>query len=54
MTLGVSYYPKSKVDFVEGEGKVVIPLVVFVKGEVKIPISNLLTNFLRHFNICPD
>ena len=54
MTLGVSYCSKSVVDFVNGEGNVVIPLVAFVKGEVKIFMSNLLTNFLRHFNICSD
>ena len=52
--VGVSYCPESEVDFVKGEGKVVIPLVAFVEGEVKIPMSNLLTNFLRHFNVCPD
>ena len=52
--VGVSYCPKVEVDFVKEKGKVVIPLVAFVEGEVKIPMSNLLTNFLRHFNVCPD
>ena len=37
-----------------GEGKVVIPLVAIVKGGVRIPMSDLLTNFLCHFKICPD
>lgn len=32
----------------------VIPLVNFVEGEVRIPMSDLLTNFLRHFKIFLD
>ena len=52
--VGVSYCPESEVDFVKEEGKMVSPLVAFVEAEVKIPMSNLLTYFLSHFNVCPD
>lgn len=51
--VGVSYCPESMVDFRRGEGRVVIPLVAFVGG-VRIPMSDLLRNFLRHFKVCPD
>ena len=37
-----------------GEGRVVIPLVAIVEGGVRIPMSDLLTNFLRHFKVCLD
>lgn len=50
----VSYCPESEVEFSRGEGRVIIPLVAFVKGEVRIPMSRLLTNFLRHFKVFPD
>ena len=29
----------------------VIPLVAIVEGRVSIPMSDLLTNFLRHFKV---
>lgn len=50
----VSYCPESEVEFSRGEGRVIVPLVAFVKGEVRIPMSRLLTNFLRHFKVFPD
>ena len=49
----VRYCPESKVIFSRGEGKVIISLVAFVKG-IRIHMSRLLTNFLRHFKVCPD
>ena len=50
----VEYCPESKAILSWGEGKVVIPLVAIVEGGVRIPMSDLLTNFLRYFKICPD
>ena len=50
----VSYCFKSEVEFSRGEGRVIIPLVALVKGEVRIPMSKVLTNFLRHFKVYPD
>ena len=50
----VSYCPKSEVILSRGEGKVVIPLVAIVKGGVRIPMSDLLTNFLHRFKVYPD
>ena len=37
-----------------GFGKVVIPLIPFVEGGVRIPLRNLLVRFLRHFKLCLD
>ena len=50
----VRYCPEFEVILLRGEERVVIPLVAFIEGGVKIPISALLTNFLRHFKVCPD
>ena len=37
-----------------GEGRMVIPLVAIIEGGVRIPMSDLLNNFLRHFKVCPN
>ena len=50
----VRYCPKSETILSKGEGRVVIPLVAIVEGGFRIPMSDLLTNFLRHFKVCPD
>lgn len=50
----MSYSSKFMAILSKGEGRVVIPLVNFVEGEVRIPMSDLLTNFLRHFKIFLD
>lgn len=47
----VRYCPKSEVILSRGKDKVVIPLVTIVEGGVRIPMSDLLTNFLRHFKV---
>ena len=49
--VGVSYCLDLEVDFVKGEGKVVIPLVAFVEEGVRIPFINLLTKFFDTFQI---
>lgn len=45
----VSYCPEFEVIIFRREGRVVIPLIAIVEGGVRIPMSNLLTNFLCHF-----
>ena len=50
----VRYCPESEAILSKGEGRVVIPLVAIVEGGFRIPMSDLLTNFLRHFKVCPD
>ena len=50
----VRYCPKSEVILSRGQDRVVIPLVAIVEGGVRIPMSDLLANFLRHFKVCPD
>lgn len=43
--IGVSYCPESEVEFLRGKERVIIPLVAFVEGGVRIPMSRLSTNF---------
>lgn len=50
----VSYSLESEVILFRGEEKVVIPLVAIVEMGVRIPVSDLLTNFLLHFKVCPN
>lgn len=50
----ISYYPEPEALLSTGEGKAVIPLVAIVEGRVRILMSDLLTNFLCHFKVCPD
>ena len=50
----LEYCPEFEAILSRGEVKVVIPLVAIVKGGVRIPMSDLVTNFLRHFKIFPD
>lgn len=50
----VRYCLKFEAILSRGEGRVVIPLVAIVEGGVRIPMSDLLTNFLCHFKVCPD
>ena len=50
----VSYCLESEAILSRGEGRVVIPLVSIVKGGVRIPMSDLLTNLLCHFKVCPN
>ena len=32
----------------------IIPLVSFKEGGVRIPLGKLMINFLRHFKLCPN
>ena len=48
------YCSKSEAILSKGEGRVVIPFVAIVEGGVRIPMSDLLTNFMHHFKVCPD
>ena len=50
----VRYCLESWVILSRGEERVVIPLVAIIKGGVRILMSVLLTNFLRHFKVCPN
>ena len=50
----VRYCSKDEVILSRGEDRVVLPLIAVVEKGVKIPMSDLLTNFLRHFKVCLD
>lgn len=50
----VRYFSESEAILSKREGRMVTPLVAIVEGRVRIPMSDLLTNFLRHFKACLD
>lgn len=50
----VALYLVDNINFRRDYNTMIIPLVAFVKGKIRIPLGKLLTNFLKHFNLCPD
>lgn len=50
----VRYCTESEVILSRGKDRVVIPLVAIIEGGVRITMSDLLINFLRHFIVCHD
>ena len=52
--IGVRYIPDADIKVSKKLEIVVIPLMAFVEGGVRILMSKLLTKFLRHFELNPD
>lgn len=50
----MSHCLKSKAILSRKEGRVVIPLGAIVEGGVRIPMTDLLTNFLHRFKVYLD
>lgn len=50
--LEVRYCPEDEAILSSGEDRKVHPLIAVVERGVRIPMSDLHTNFLRHFKVC--
>ena len=50
----VRYCSEDEAILSKGEDKVVLPLVAVVEGGVRIPMCDLLTNFLHYFKVYPN
>ena len=52
-TVGLRYYKEGEWHFMRQEGKVVIPIIVFLKGGMRIPMGSMMRDYLRHFRLAP-
>ena len=52
-SVGLRYCEEGERHFRRNEGKVVIPLILFVKGGVRIPMGPVMRDNLRHFRLAP-
>ena len=47
------YCEEGEWHFKRNEGEVVIPLIAFIEGGVRIPIRPVMRDYLRHFQLAP-
>ena len=52
-TVGLKYCKESEWHFMRQEGKVVIPIIAFLEGGMRIPMGIVIRDYLRHFRLAP-
>ena len=48
-TVGLRYYKEGKWHFIRQGGEVVIPIIAFLEGGIRIPMGPVMGDYLRHF-----
>ena len=51
--VGLRYYEEGEWHFRRQEGEVVISLIPFIEGGVRIPMGPVMRDYLRHFRLAP-
>ena len=51
--VGLRYCKEGEWHFKRREGEVVIPLLAFIEGGVRIPMGSVMRDYLRHFRLAP-
>ena len=51
--VGLRYCEESEWHFMRQRGKVVIPMIAFIEGGMRIPIGSMTREYLRHFRLAP-
>ena len=51
--VGLRYCTEGEWHFVRQEGEVVIPMIAFIKGGVRIPMGPVMRNYLRFVRLTP-
>ena len=51
--ISLRYCEEGEWHFRRNEGEVVIPLIAFIEGGVRIPMGPVMRNYLRHFRLAP-
>ena len=51
--VGLRYCEEGEWHFRMQEGEVVIPLITFIEGGVRIPMESVMRDYLRHFRLAP-
>ena len=52
-TIGLRYCKECEWHFMKRKGKVVIPIIAFLEGGMRIPMPLVMRDYLRHFRLAP-
>ena len=52
-TIGLRYCKEGEWHFMRQGGKVVIPIIAFLEGGMRIPMGPMMRDYLRHFQLAP-
>ena len=50
-TVGLRYCKEGEWHFIRREGEVVIPIIAFLEGGMRIPMGPVMRDYLRHFQL---
>ena len=51
--VGLRYYKEGEWHIMRREGEVVIPIIAFLKGGMRILMGPMMRDYLRHFRLAP-
>ena len=51
--MGLRYYKDGEWHIMRQEGEVVIPIIAFLEGGMRIPMRPVMRDYLRHFRLAP-
>ena len=51
--VGLRYCEEGEWHFMRQGGEVVIPIIAFIEGSMRIPMRPVTRNYLRHFQLAP-
>ena len=51
--VGLRYYKEGDWHIMRQEGEVVIPIIAFLEGGMRLPIRPVMRDYLRHFRLAP-
>ena len=49
--VGLRYYKEGEWHIMRREGEVVIPIIAFLEGGMRIPMGPMMRDYLRHFRL---
>ena len=51
--VGLRYSKEGEWHFMKQEGEIVIPIIAFLEGGIRIPIRPVMKDYLKHFRLAP-
>ena len=51
--VGLRYYKEGDWHIMRREGEVVIPIIAFLEGGIRLPMRPVVRDYLRHFRLAP-
>ena len=52
-TVGLRYCKEGEWHIMRQKGEVVIPIIAFLEGGMRIPMGSVMRDYLRHFRLAP-